>query len=301
MKVLVTGASGFVGRAVVRVLLAEGHSVRILARHPSSPGVIGLAQQGVEVQPGDLLNPASLQSAAASCQGVIHLVGIISEVGDNTFDNAHRVATANALQSARDCQVRRFIHMSALGTRPGARSRYHQTKWAAEELVRTSDRDWTIFRPSLIYGPGDGFVNLFARLARFSPVVPIMGSGGGKLQPVAVETVALAFVRALTEAQSIGQTYTLTGPQVFEYRQIIPAILAATKRRRWCLPVPLPLARLLATALETVCPLMGRAAPLNREQLLMLEEDNTGEGAVANQLFRLEHPSFKTAIRQFLT
>ena len=99
-------------------------------------------------------------------EAVVHLVGIISEVGQNTFENVHPRGTENIVAAARAADVTRFIHMSALGTRPNAASRYHQSKWAAEEIVRRSGLAWTIFRPSIIYGPGDGFVNLFARMSR---------------------------------------------------------------------------------------------------------------------------------------
>jgi NADH dehydrogenase len=263
--------------------------------------VIGLAQQGVEVQPGDLLNPASLQSAGASSQGVIHLVGIISEVGDNTFDNAHRVATANALQSARDCQVRRFIHMSALGTRPGARSRYHQTKWAAEVAVRASGLAWTIFRPALIFGAQDHFVNRFARMSRVAPALPVLGDGRRLQQPVAVADVAACFVRALVEPDAVGQTYEVCGPDRLTLPEILHAILAAMGRRRLLVHLPMPLARLQAALLEKIFPvLLRQASPLNRDQLLMLEEDNVGDATAAFRLFGIKPTPFSAGIREYL-
>src|SRR5207237_1119041 len=107
---------------------------------------------------------------------VIHLVGIISKVGRNTFENVHTQGTQNIVTSAREAGIKRFVHMSALGSRANAVSRYHQSKWAAEEAVRRSGLDYTIFRPSIIYGPKDHFVNLFDKMARFSPVLPVMGS-----------------------------------------------------------------------------------------------------------------------------
>ena len=196
MKVLVTGATGFVGREIVRQLHAAGHTIRILARSPHSPRVQeAVSRCGAEVHPGDVLDAASLDGALNGMDAVIHLVGIISEVGESTFENVHTRGTGNMVAAARQAGVRRFVHMSALGTRPNAVSRYHQTKWAAEELVRHSGLDFTIFRPSLIYGPEDQFVNLFARMIRLSPVVPLMGSPRARFQPVPVETVAAAFVR----------------------------------------------------------------------------------------------------------
>ena len=111
---------------------------------------------------------------------VIHLVGIISEVGRSTFEDIHISGTRNIVMTAQKAGIKRFVHMSALGARPNSVSRYHQSKWTAEEIVRGSGLDYTLFRPSIIYGPGDHFVNLFARMARFSPVLPVMGQGCSK-------------------------------------------------------------------------------------------------------------------------
>jgi uncharacterized protein YbjT (DUF2867 family) len=191
--------------------------------------------------------------------------------------------------------------MSALGTRAGARSRYHQSKWAAEETVRRSGLDWTIFRPSLIYGPGDQFVNLFAELARFSPVLPVMGSGQTKFQPIAAENVATCFVKALAEPRAIGQTLELCGLETFTLPEILREILAVTGSQRWIVRVPLGVARLLAALLAFVFPkLLGRAPPLNRDQLIMLQEDNVGDPRPAMELFGLRPAPFAEGIAKYL-
>src|SRR5437867_2453141 len=204
MKVLVTGATGFVGREILRQLHLAGHHSRILARRPESARVQQLASRyEAEVHPGDVLQPATLAGAPSGREAVIHLVGIISELGENTFENVHTRGTQNVVTAAQRAAVKRFVLMSALGTRPSARSRYHRSKWAAEELVRQSGLECAIFRPSVIYGPEDMFVNLLAKMARWSPVLPVMGSGRGKLQPVSVEAVAACFVKALSESRAI--------------------------------------------------------------------------------------------------
>lgn len=301
MRVLLTGGTGFVGREVLKQLRVSGHSVRVLARNPSS--VTSIESGGGQVEPcrGDVLDPASLQAACSGIEAVIHLVGIISEIGTQTYENVHTRGTANVLHAAASAGVRRYIHMSALGTRPNARARYHQSKWAAEELVRASGIPFTIFRPSIIYGPGDGFVNLFARMARVSPVIPLIGGGATKFQPVPVEAVADAFVGALTEPRAAGQTYDLCGPETLSLREIIDAILEATGRRRLKLPVPWPVARLQASLLEFIFPrLLDRPPPLNRDQLLMLREDNVGDGQKANELFDLKSVSFRDGLARYL-
>ena len=302
MKVLVTGATGFVGRELLRRLHADGHPLRLLVRNPASPAARRAADRfHAELHQGDVIEGGSLAAAATGTEAVIHLVGIISEFGRNTFENAHVRATGNMLQAARDAGVRRFIHMSALGTRPGATARYHQTKWAAEELVRGSGLDWTIFRPSLIYGPGDQFVNLFADLSRWSPILPVMGSGRGLLQPVAVEVVAAAFTGALTEPRALGRTFDLCGPEPMSLVALLDTILAVLGRRRVKLHIPLPLARAQAAILEFVWPrLLGRAAPFNRDQLLMLQEDNVGDPQPAAELFGLKRMPFRESIAAWL-
>lgn len=302
MKVLVTGGTGFVGRAVLAALTEAGHGVRVLVRRPDSARVRELVGRfGVEPVTGDVLAPERLRAAVSGCEAVIHLVGIISEVGRNTFENAHTEATQNVVAAARAGGVGRLVHMSALGTRPDAVSRYHQTKWAAEEAVRGSELAWTIFRPSLIYGAEDQFTNRFARLARWSPVLPVPGSGRGRLQPVSVEAVALAFVRALGEPAAIGRTFDLCGPERLTFEEVLDAILAATGRRRWKVHVPLGLARGAARVLEGVFPrLLGQGAPLNRDQLVMLQEDNVGDPSPANELFRLPVETFREGLARYL-
>ena len=302
MKVFVTGATGFVGQEVLHRLHDAGHSARILARDAKSRRVREAATRWhTEVHQGNILDAASMEGGLNGVEAVVHLVGIISEVGENKFENVHTRGTENIVAAARAADVTRFIHMSALGTRPNAASRYHQSKWAAEEIVRRGGLAWTIFRPSIIYGPGDGFVNLFARMSRFSPVLPVIGSGRSKFQPVPVQDVATCFVRALSEPHSIGQIYGLCGTEVFTLEQILDLILEVTARRRIKLHLPLWLARCQAAFLELVFPrLLGQAPPFNRDQLIMLQEDNVGDPRPAMELFGLKPTSFREEIARYL-
>jgi NADH dehydrogenase len=302
MKVLVTGATGFVGREIVRQLHEAGHSIRILVRSRNSPRVQeAITRYGAEVHPGDIAEAASLDGAVNGMEAVIHLVGIISEVGESTFENVHTRGTGNIVAAARRAGVRRFVHMSALGTRPAAASRYHQTKWAAEELVRHSGLDFTIFRPSLIYGPEDQFVNLFARIIQLSPVVPLMGSPRARFQPVSVEAVAAAFVRSLGEPESAGWTYDLCGPEALTLSEIVDRVLGVLRKRRLKLQVPPGLASGQAVLLEFVFRrLLRRASPLNRDQLIMLQEDNLGNPQPANELFGLKPVPVREGIAKYL-
>jgi NADH dehydrogenase len=186
--------------------------------------------------------------------------------------------------------------------RPNATSNYHQTKWAAEESVRHSGLDYTIFRPSLIFGPRDQFVNLFARISRFSPILPILGDGAARFQPVAVQAVAAAFTKSVTEGAAIGQTFDLCGPDTFTFEEMLDEILASTGRRRVKVHLPLGVARVQAALLEWIfTKLLHRAPPLNRDQLIMLQEDNVGRGEPANALFALPQVGFREGIARYLS
>jgi NADH dehydrogenase len=300
MKVLLTGGTGFVGRAMLPRLVSAGHEVRLLARRPDAPAALTLASSpAISIVTGDVLDAASLVQAARGIDAIIHLVGIISEVGPNTFENLHTRATHHALHAARENGASRFLQMSALGTRPEARSRYHQTKWAAEQAVRESGLDWTIFRPSLIYGRDDHVITMVTRLAPWSPFVPVVGRGRALLQPVAVEVVADAFCRALNEPRSQERTFDLCGPERLTFPQILDTILAVCGRRRLKLYLPLWLARAQATVFEAVFPsLLGLAPPLNRDQILMLEEDNVGDPEPADTAFHLVHEPFRRGLER---
>lgn len=305
MKVLVTGATGFVGREVVQQLHDAGHEVHFLTRRPTSASARAV-EWGFDGQVhfGDVLDAQSVLEAAKGRDSVIHLVGIISEVGDQTFENVHTRGTRNVVSAAKQAGARRFVHMSALGTRPDAASRYHQSKWAAEEIVRGSGLDFTIFRPSIIFGPGDGFVNLFAKIIRRSPIVPLIGGGRTRFQPVPVEDVAAAFVKSLTEPRAVGQTFDLCGTETLTLNEIVDAILVVMKRRRLKVHIPFPIARAQAAFLEFAFryPLreLRKAPPLNRDQVLMLREDNVGDGKPAMELFGLKPVHFREGIARYL-
>jgi NADH dehydrogenase len=301
MKIFVTGGTGFVGEEIVRQLHQAGHPVRMLVRTKHSTQIEKARESGAEIHVGNILDAESLDGALKGIDAVIHLVGIISEVGESTFENVHVRGTQNIVTAAREQGVKRFVHMSALGTRVNAVSRYHRTKWEAEEIVRASGLDYTIFRPSLIFGPRDMFVNTFAKIIRFSPIVPIPGRRDAKFQPVAIESVAGAFVKSIGIGESVGKRFDLAGPEIFTMSEIIDQILAVMDRKRLKVHIPASVARIQAGFLEFLFPkILRRAAPLNRDQLIMLEEDNVGDAPPANALFALKSVPFRDGIAKYL-
>ena len=272
MKVLVVGGSGFVGRAVVSTLLSRGHAVRVLSRGTRSRAA------GVEWVEGGLGDSGRLGRACEGCDAVFYLAGIIAEVRGQTYDRVHREGTVRVLEAARRAGVRRWIQMSALGTRPGAPSRYHATKWAGEEAVRAAGIPWTIHRPSVIHGEGDGFLGFFERMSRWSPCLPLLRGGRTLFQPVWVGDVATAMVGTLGTDASVGRTYDVCGPERWTLRAMLELMLKVTGRRRCLVPVPDGVAQAQAWMLEkVVADAMGRTPPLCRDQWIMLAEDNVGD------------------------
>jgi len=295
-RVFVTGGTGFVGRAVVQALRASGCAVRCVVRRGSERDLQGLG--AIERIEGDIMARQSLEQGMEGCDAVIHLVGIIREqpAARVTFERVHTQGTLNVLQAAAAIGVRRYIHMSALGTRAGARSRYHQTKWAAEEAVRASMLPWTIFRPSVIYGRGDGFVTLLGRMIERLRIVPIIGSGRQRLQPVPVAQVAEAFVRALTLDASVKHTYDIGGPEPVTMLDLIDRVAAAMGRRRPLkVHAPLGLVRALTRLLHRF-----PDYPLTPDQLLMLEEENTCEPGPFYETFGLVPMPLDTGLAAML-
>ena len=295
MNLVITGATGFVGREIVRQARAGGHTVRAIVRDPRAMRAWDTGT-GIELVRGDVTDAPSLTGVMQGVDCVIHLVGIIHERKPDTFEKVHAEGTKNIVEAARSAGVNRFLHMSALGTRAGARSRYHQTKWAAEECVRNSGLAWTIIRPSVIYGPEDLSINVLTSVMRRLPFVPVLGDGRANIQPVAVETVARAFVAAITLPASIAKTYALCGPVAFSWNELYDRLLAFYSWRKPKLHLPLPIARCLAALFETIL----RQPPFTRDQLLMIEEDNVGDPAPAVRDFALQLESFEQGLARNL-
>jgi NADH dehydrogenase len=270
LRVFVTGGTGFVGKHVVRALLARGFLVRCLVRPGSEGRLRGF--ESLDRVPGDVLHPDGLAAAAQGCGALVHLVGIIRErpARGVTFERLHVQATVNMLAVAKAAGIPRYLQMSALGTRPGARAPYHRTKWRAEEAVRESGIEWTIFRPSVVFGPGDEFISTLAGMIRRLPAVPVLGDGMYRLQPVAVEHVAEGFARAVLSRAAIGQSYDVAGPSAYPFVDLLDRIGAALGRPRVRkVHVPLGPVKLLTRALQWL-----PFYPVTMDQIAMLEEES---------------------------
>lgn len=292
MKVFIAGGTGFVGGHLVAELLKRGHEL-VLLSHSGRES----RQPGVRYVQGSVEQPESLIAQIKGCDAVINLIGIIREFPAKaiTFERLHVEATANLVLATQRAGVLRYLQMSALGTRLDAVSGYHRTKWRAEELVRGSGLAWTIFRPSLIFGPKDAFVNMLADKLRLLPVLPTMGDGAYRLQPIHGDDVARCFAEALERPATAGQVYELCGAERLTYRELLDAIAEALGRPHpWKPALPLGLMKPLIAALQGFS-----AFPITTDQLQMLLEENICNGCW-RETFDFEPIPFKAGIALYL-
>ncbi|MBA3273344.1 MAG: NAD-dependent epimerase/dehydratase family protein [Chthoniobacterales bacterium] len=306
--VFVTGGSGFVGSAVISAIIERGYSVNALVRGRSATTGGG----NVREIKGDLFDRKALDDGMSGCVAVVHLVGIIMEKRSKgvTFERIHTQGTRSVVDAALRNGVKRYVHMSALGTRSDAVSTYHRTKYQAEEYVRASGLanglDWTIIRPSLIHGPRGEFMKMEAAWARgksppflFMPYFgagPLGRGGAGMLQPVFVEDVARAFVDAIEKPQTIGEIYPLGGPDRLTWPELHHTVARhVVGKKRLVMAVPAWYAKLITQ----VAP--AALLPFNRDQVIMSQEDNTCDVTKAARAFGWEPQPFEPTLAKYAT
>jgi uncharacterized protein YbjT (DUF2867 family) len=256
-RVVVVGGSGFVGRHVVSRLAAAGHAVVVPTRRRESAKHLILLPT-VEVVEADVYDRAALVGLMTGANAVVNLVGILNESGRATFARSHVELVRTLTAACAAAGVRRFLQMSALHADPAGPSQYQRSKGEAEIAVKASSLAWTIFRPSVIFGPEDSFLNLFAQLARMLPVVAL-ASPNARFQPVYVGDVAHCMAHALTDDATIGQSYDLCGPTAYTLRELVRYVGQVSGVVRPILPLGPKLSRLQATVLEMLPgPLMSR-------------------------------------------
>jgi NADH dehydrogenase len=268
--VTVYGGSGFLGRHVVRALAKRNYRIRVAVRRPDLAfhlQPLGRVGQIHAVQ-ANLRDARSVEAAARDASVLINLVGILFEGGRQRFDTIHSFGAEHVALAA-TAHGARVVHVSAIGADEHASAHYARSKAAAEKLVLAAQPGAVIMRPSIIFGPEDAFFNRFAALARMSPVLPLIGGGNTKFQPVFVGDVASAIADAVDGKLKAGTTYELGGPEVRTFKQLLEYVLATVERKRLLVPVPFFLARLQAMALQFLpVPL------LTPDQVELLRVDN---------------------------
>ena len=281
MKVLVTGGTGFVGHQVVRSIADRGHDLKLLVRDstrsrdlPGRPVV------------GEMTNKVSLRTAAEGVDAVVHLVAIRQGRAEE-FERVMEQGTRDLIAAAKEGGVGRFVLMSALGTSEATRDLvpYYHAKWEMEQAVKASGLEHVIFRPSFVFGRDGGILPTFRKLAKLTPVTPIIGSGEQKIQPIWIDDVAAYFAAAVDRVEAANRTFELGGPEVVSWNEFWQRLRAAVGiRRRPTLHVPVGLMRLNARVTER----LPGDIPLTRDLLTMLEHgDNVVSNDDAVQAFQL--------------
>lgn len=269
--VTVFGGSGFLGRHVIRALAKRDYRIRVGVRRPELAGHLQPLGKVGQIHPvqANLRYPASVQAATRGASVVVNLVGILTEGGAQTFD-AVQAKGAEAVARAASETGARVIHISAIGADAESTSRYARAKAAGEAAVLAASPSATIIRPSVVFGPEDQFTNRFAALARMSPVLPLIGGGLTRLQPVFVGDVATAIADAVDGKTKPGATYELGGPEVMTMREILETILSIAQRDPMLVPLPFGLARLQAMFLQFA----PGDLKLTPDQVELLRSDN---------------------------
>ena len=269
--ILVTGATGYIGRRIVSRLVEQGQEVRCLVR--TSSDLSPLKGLQVQVHRGEVADPASLMSACEGVEAVVHTVGIIREQGTNTFERTNHIGTRNLVEAARGAGVKRLVYLSAIGAGPDPKLPYLYSKWQGEQTVSAAEIPHVILRPSIVFGRGDEFINALAAAVRLGPIVPIIGSGKNRFQPIFVDDLVRCVERILKDEAYDGRVLEIGGPEHLTYRDIVDAIIRTFGRRRLKVRVPLIAMRLLAPLLGLLTP----HPPITPAQLKMINLDNIAE------------------------
>jgi NADH dehydrogenase len=278
-------------------LSEDGHEVRCLVRAEDDDNSAYLRGLGAGLVVGNILDADSFASSVKGSGAFIHLVGIIFERRNATFKRIHLQGTMNALAAAAVGGAKRFVFMSALGTGPQAQSAYHKSKWQAEEAVRNGGLGYTIFRPSTIYGPGSELFDMLGRQVRLMPVIPVIGNGRYRMQPISVFDVAACFSKCLGNDKAVDRTYELGGPDPLAYNEIIDILCAVMGKKRLKFHAPVALVKPVAWLSER---LMSKPL-LTTDQLTMLMNDNVCDISAMRDELGVEPVEFKKGLTDMMS
>lgn len=269
--VTVFGGSGFIGRQVVRELAAKGCRVRIAVRDTELAMPLKTAGDVGQVTPiqTTVRSDASVRAAIDGADAVVNLVGILYERGGQSFEAVHVDGPRRIAEAAKAAGITRFVQMSALGAKPDSTAKYARSKAAGEAAVRANVPEAVVVRPSIVFGPQDSFFNRFASLMRIAPLLPLIGGGEQKFQPVYVGDVADAIGKGLTDPSMAGRTFELGGPTVYTFRELMELTMEETGRHVGLVPLPFEIAKIQALLMEIL-----PVPPLTRDQVELLKSDN---------------------------
>jgi len=295
--IVVTGADGFVGRHIIARLAAEGERPRAMVRGPERARRV-LPANGVELAQGDTTRPETLDAVLDGVETVIHCAFIVANrkqgPGVNYYATNVR-GTRNLVAAAKRAGVRRIVVMGGLGTKPSHRDAYLQGRYEADEAVRQSGLAWSILGPSVQFGPGSPFIVGLADLIRSMPVVPMIGSGGRKFQPIWVEDVVTCALKMVREPERYdGRAIEVGGPEVITYAQLLDLLMRAMHTKKLKVPGPVPFARIGAGLMELALP----APPITRAAIGLFAFDNVTDRDAVERDFGFQPMSLRDYFAQ---
>jgi uncharacterized protein YbjT (DUF2867 family) len=276
--VSVFGGSGFLGRRLVQRLASEGSTVRVAVRHPDRARSALHAEDldRIAVFGADVRDPATLAPALAGADAVVSAVSAYVETGGVTFEAVHEQGARTLAREAAAAGVVRFVLVSGIGADPESASSYIRSRGRGERAVRQEFPGVTIVRPGAMFGPGDALFGTLAHLARLLPVLPLIGGGNTRLQPVYVDDVAQAVARILADPGTVGQTFELAGPTVYTLRELFAVVLRIIGKQRLLVPIPFAVAEVQARLFERLLP----NPPLSAGQVDLLKLDTVANGTL---------------------
>lgn len=292
--IFIAGATGFVGGHLVDYLLSKGHSLKCVVRSETKEK--SLAAKGVEVVRGDITDPESIEGVLGPDDFVVHLVGIIEEKKGATFRGVHVEGTGNLVAEAKRAGARHFFYQSALGADSNSWSGYLRTKAEAEDIVIKSGLSHTIFRPSLIIGPWDGFTRKLLDMLKLSPVIPIPGEGRAKFQPVYIKDWLRCIDKVIGEPQAYRSCFDIGGPEQLSYHDIVAMLAGAAGMKKPVFNVPMGLMKLSTLFLETLL----SSPPVTSDQLRLLESDNICDTDAVERHFGFRPTPLREALGEFI-
>jgi uncharacterized protein YbjT (DUF2867 family) len=295
--ILITGATGYIGRHLVSRLVAQGEHPRCLVRDMKRAAAILPAGQ-VELAQGDTINPASLKVAVRGIDTIVHAAFITAdqkESAGNRYKDTNVRGTANLIQAAKDAGVKRIIEISGLGTKQDKPGSYMQGRYLSEKMLKESGLAWTIIQPSVLFGKDAPFIKGLADLIRTAPVVPLIGGGKTMFQPIYVEDVVTVIVKVLEDAErTSGKTYTIGGPAYYSFSQVIDILLNTMHKTRIKVLAPMALVGVGASMMEAVLP----KPPLTKAAMTLFSFNNTTDLQSVERNFGFTPVSFTNYLKE---
>ncbi len=230
MNIAVAGGTGFIGKVLLKKLISEGHHIKALIRPGSLLKITRFKSTESRYVYYD--SPSQLKKSVEDCQIIINLIGISKETKDTSFEFAHHMIPMSQVKAAQDAGVKRFIHMSAHGVESDVETDYFESKRLGENVVKSSGLDWTIFRPTFVYGPTDNNINLFVKMMKWLPAFPVVGGGEYEMMPVHVDNVVDGFAQAIEKPETIGKIYNIPGPEKFTFNEMLDIIAEARGKKK---------------------------------------------------------------------